>query len=394
MYTVTTAGKSTMEKVLNLSLKVFKQSFARDVLFKEDVFAYKNARIIVKKPGNVVSTVFVIPRVMYMNGVELKLGGIGGVATDPSERGMGHAGTLMKDAVAFMKKEKYDVSLLFPFDKNYYAKFGYRDFYPEVRFLPARRKKTSSRLYTVRPFNEARDLDAIVSLYNTFNSNMIGTVKRDKNYFKLYLKKNKADTKAIYVALDGTSICAYIMISGITKSHKDRDFRLKIGEYGFFAGCDSAMELLFEKAANYAAAHSSAGLYYEPVYPPAAGKKIPRTVLMDFDNKHLKMYRIVNFASFLSKMSPLWRRRSNSNWRKLISLKRFEKNCQCSVELKGLSSGAALLLDEKDFVGLCFGYIPFGALRQTAKGFNAQEKRLMETIFVRKKPVFWDFDYL
>ncbi|MCY4536979.1 MAG: GNAT family N-acetyltransferase [Chloroflexi bacterium] len=78
-----------------------------------------------------VSHVGVLTRLCLCDDREILIGGIGGVMTEPSQRGKGYAGAGMGRATDFLRGEKaVDISLLFcaPRMRSYYQRFGFSSF--------------------------------------------------------------------------------------------------------------------------------------------------------------------------------------------------------------------------------------------------------------------------
>jgi len=63
--------------------------------------------------GRLAARIAIINREMYFHGGVLRVGGIGGVCTDPAHRGKGLCKLLLDDCTNVMKKMGFDVSLLY-----------------------------------------------------------------------------------------------------------------------------------------------------------------------------------------------------------------------------------------------------------------------------------------
>ena len=63
--------------------------------------------------GKIVSYVRVSNRSMYIGEAVVKLGGIGMVVTSEEYRRRGYSSALLRDAIAYMEAQNYDLSLLF-----------------------------------------------------------------------------------------------------------------------------------------------------------------------------------------------------------------------------------------------------------------------------------------
>ena len=61
----------------------------------------------------------------------LRMGGIGGVATDEAYRNRGFAQRIMDESTAWMQDQDFDVAMLFGI-RDFYHKFGYATVLPET----------------------------------------------------------------------------------------------------------------------------------------------------------------------------------------------------------------------------------------------------------------------
>ncbi|MCL2202765.1 MAG: GNAT family N-acetyltransferase [Defluviitaleaceae bacterium] len=75
--------------------------------------------------GKLLSALTINPYTLRMNGHEVKMGGIGGVATLPEARGRGLVRKLMGPVFDAMREAGQVYSFLYPFSFAYYEKFGY-----------------------------------------------------------------------------------------------------------------------------------------------------------------------------------------------------------------------------------------------------------------------------
>jgi len=79
--------------------------------------------------GKIVSSLGIFDRMAKVNGQPVRLGGIGGVATDPDHRRNGYAGQVLEKAAKWMtEKMRVDFGLLVCSTERarYYAKFGWQ----------------------------------------------------------------------------------------------------------------------------------------------------------------------------------------------------------------------------------------------------------------------------
>ena len=135
--------------------------------------------------GKIVSHVRVSERAMRIGSKVVKLGGIGMVATLEEHRHRGYASALMQDAVDYMRDRGYDLGMLLTSIQPFYAQFGWAAF-PQTTFeLELRGKKSfESSPWTVRPFDEDRDLPQVIQVYNDHNRERSGTIARTEQHWR------------------------------------------------------------------------------------------------------------------------------------------------------------------------------------------------------------------
>jgi predicted N-acetyltransferase YhbS len=81
---------------------------------------------VMEKNGSLVSHVGLFPIRITADGVEMEIGGIGGVATLPEERGQGHMHTLMEHVILHMQERKTPLSALWGVRQRYLP-YGYEN---------------------------------------------------------------------------------------------------------------------------------------------------------------------------------------------------------------------------------------------------------------------------
>ena len=79
-----------------------------------------------------VSWLYVFDLAMRIGSTSVRMGGIGGVHTESKHRMKGYMRILVEDTIKYMKKEKYDISILFGIP-GFYTKFGYNVCLPEYK---------------------------------------------------------------------------------------------------------------------------------------------------------------------------------------------------------------------------------------------------------------------
>src|SRR5437764_1219224 len=77
-----------------------------------------------------VAKLAILRRTMHLAGTTVTMGGIADVVTHPVHRRQGYGARLLEGAVAYMRDQRYHVSLLFGI-ADFYHRFGYAPVLPE-----------------------------------------------------------------------------------------------------------------------------------------------------------------------------------------------------------------------------------------------------------------------
>jgi predicted acetyltransferase len=138
-------------------------------------------RVVARRNGRgdrVLSCLSLLHSRLMLRGAALRMGGIRHVATLPDEQNRGYAGSLLRDALRQMRRDRIPVSVLFPFSFRYYRKFGYElagnhcHFWCRPNSLPAFAERARSRKA------EPQDLPALVALNSRRSAGRVCTLHR------------------------------------------------------------------------------------------------------------------------------------------------------------------------------------------------------------------------
>jgi len=208
-------------------------------LLKDKTLEFSDTRILVKD-GKIVSSVQVFPRIINRHKGELQFGGIGNVATLPSERNNGYAGILLKDALAYMINKDLPVAILSTHINSYYEKFGFKTIIRTVAHINPLEGSLSKE---IREFNSAKDLEKVMSLYNEFNVNKSGTIVRNKKYWLSQLDFCGEDKDLFLVSESNYEL------NGFIRAERKENF-VRILEYAFKDGDKSILTKLIRNLAD------------------------------------------------------------------------------------------------------------------------------------------------
>ena len=181
--------ESELDQMIELMCRVFRpdghgryrQYMVGDPLYRRD-----QSRVVVDD-GEIVAALRVWDRQIRVGSAPVRLGGIGGVCTHPERRGRGYASAMMEDAIRYMAGSGYAVSCLFSeVGSRFYHRFGYRSV-PLDGFRMCRWQLGDVETdggWEVTPFDEERDLDDAVALYEECNRHQSGSVVRSEAYWR------------------------------------------------------------------------------------------------------------------------------------------------------------------------------------------------------------------
>ena len=147
-------------------------------------YRYDQSRVVVVN-GRIVSTLRVWEREIRIGSIAVPMGGIGGVGTHPDHQGAGYATALMKDTTAYMGTVGYDVGVLFSaIPCVFYRKLGWASV-PLAGFRVTRRRSIGlgETEWRVEPFDEERDLEPSIALYDRYNAQQSGSLVRTRSYW-------------------------------------------------------------------------------------------------------------------------------------------------------------------------------------------------------------------
>jgi len=135
--------------------------------------------------GRMVCILRVWDRQMRVGSCPVRMGGIGGVGTLTDFRGAGRASALMRDTSAYLRQAGYHIGLLFSeVPCRFYGRLGWTrwplpGFRLEIRHL----SRLETNGWDIVPFNEKRDLEEVVKLYDAHNAHQSGSIVRSRAHW-------------------------------------------------------------------------------------------------------------------------------------------------------------------------------------------------------------------
>lgn len=161
--------------------------------------------------GQIVSTLRVFIRSMFLHGEPVSVGGIGEVSTLPEYRRRGLATQLLKDAIRFMEEREIAVSSLHGSQRIYSA-----EGWESVPRHEARQhfSESESTDWTIRPvdFNSQNELAQIATLYDSYSRKFNGAfVRDDLAYWTDWVQTESPDA---WIAEKSGMLEGYIAVAG------------------------------------------------------------------------------------------------------------------------------------------------------------------------------------
>jgi len=131
--------------------------------------------------GEILSTVRVFHRRIYLAGEVFTMGGIGEVSTKEPYRRRGLSGRLLEMAIDYMEAEGMDFSMLFTGSPRHYSRFGWEEvpvYWKRAQVLPQR--SPDVRLLDLQNPQEAQQ---VMDLYHHYSSRLNGPIVRDQQEY-------------------------------------------------------------------------------------------------------------------------------------------------------------------------------------------------------------------
>ena len=363
--------------------------------------------------GKIVSYVRVSNRSMYIGEAVVKLGGIGMVVTLEEYRRRGYSSALLRDAIAYMEAQSYDLSLLFTTIQPFYMPLGWASF-PQTTFeLELHDKKTFAPSgWKSRPFDLERDLTQISQIYDEHNKGHTGTVLRPEKLWRDGYSQQVGMLPSLVVEKDG-QIGAYANLA-----FPDDDQ----GIDGYLAayypnlrevGCrNEASDSLL------ALCHAILEAAYERGVESISGRLTrhhPMTLLLSeesgsplsFSIHERMMYRVISLERLFQKLTPKFETElENTGMTDRSGSFHFTvrgQGCTLNVNrgkvtvVANDSGRTKIALDTYYFLKVLFGDATFGQLDKLnrIKGINLQPDKmaLLSTLFPKDEPTHWICDY-
>lgn len=169
--------------------------------------AYRDDLCFVAVDGErLVSTLQVFRKRVLVEGVELSVGGVGNVYTDPAARTGGLASALLERAIAAMQEHAFDASLLFATRLDFYGRHGWRSATRRLSFIAPGDVPAD---INADAFDAGCDLAAVEAVYAAHSLPIPGATGRDRAYWTGQLRYAGNPDERFLLARRAGEVVAY-----------------------------------------------------------------------------------------------------------------------------------------------------------------------------------------
>lgn len=146
----------------------------------------------------------VIPYHLQIRNIDLSCGYIVGVDTAPEARNKGYAKRLLKECLCMQRERKQAISLLMPFEGQFYYRYGWPFCYFHQRIItdPKELRCAAKQWGTVRKADLFEAQNDMEQIYRQFAARYHGTVNRTKEQWRLQLEDAQMEHTVCFLIED------------------------------------------------------------------------------------------------------------------------------------------------------------------------------------------------
>jgi len=168
----------------------------------------------------------VIPYRIHLRGQILDSGYVVGVDTAPEARNRGYARTLLQECLQMQRDRKQSISLLMPFEGQFYYRYGWPFcyFHQQIKIMPRELRCAAKPWGNVRQAELQDAVDIMQRIYGAFIQNYDGAVERSAESWKLLLEDAALENTFCYLLEQDGQAEAYCLWNQIKDNGKDTVF--------------------------------------------------------------------------------------------------------------------------------------------------------------------------
>ena len=244
--------------------------------------------------GKAASVVQIFDRPMRIGNCVVRMGAVGSVGTDPSQRRAGYSSGVLQNSVRYMQMSGYDLSILSTGIHSHYARAGWvlHPTYSMDVTLPTTLGEVPTDV-TIEQCEPNRDLPALQAIYNQFNASRTGTFVKNTEYWINRPKWRPYDPSLYWIAKQGGTTVAYLQTE-----------RWEVGEFGYLPDANRTMIALF---CHFFRCAKAEGVQEINAPTPSESRKVFEMMGCSVRGRERSniMVLITNFESLLTKIKPL-----------------------------------------------------------------------------------------
>ncbi len=145
----------------------------------------------------------VIPYAVNLRGKTMDCGYVVGVDTAPEARNRGYARTLLKNCLELQRQRRQPISLLMPFEGQFYYRYGWPFcyFHQQIKIKPQELRCAAREWGIVRQVNlfDRDTIKALQRIYDGFKAIYNGCVKRSEENWQLLLEDAALEQSKCYL---------------------------------------------------------------------------------------------------------------------------------------------------------------------------------------------------
>jgi hypothetical protein len=244
--------------------------------------------------GKAASVVQIFDRPMRIGNCVVRMGAVGSVGTDPSQRRAGYSSGVLQNSVRYMQMSGYDLSILSTGIHSHYARAGWvlHPTYSMDVTLPTTLGEVPTDV-TIEQCEPNRDLPALQAIYNQFNASRTGTFFKNTEYWINRPRWRPYDPSLYWIAKQGGTTVAYLQTE-----------RWEVGEFGYLPDANRTMIALF---CHFFRCAKAEGVQEINAPTPSESRKVFEMMGCSVRGRERSniMVLITNFESLLTKIKPL-----------------------------------------------------------------------------------------
>ncbi|PWV94285.1 putative acetyltransferase [Paenibacillus cellulosilyticus] len=196
--------ESHYEESLNLSSFAFQMSYSDDERTARRAKFRPEEKWGAFEGDQLMAQLTLLPLTVYINGRPIPMGGLAGVSTWPEFRRQGLVSKLLRHSLGVMRRDGQIISLLHPFEFDFYRRFGWEMFLEQRRYTIASNllPKRSQAPGTVVRLNQP-DTQTLSTVYEQYARRYNGMLSRNPQWWEERIYVRKQGQIAVYRSESG-----------------------------------------------------------------------------------------------------------------------------------------------------------------------------------------------